>query len=215
MSETTGTATERDGRQAAGAATPAPARVWQKLAFRLRFTVPLLRPALLWNTFRLRLLGAAVGAGTLIPPDTQANWPHQLRFGTACHLEDGIAFKFADSWKPGPSIVFGDRVYLGRHAEFNITDRLEVGDDALIAAGCRFVDHDHGIALGVPMNQQDGPKAAIRVGRDVWIGANAVILKGVTIGDGAIVGAGAVVTKSVPANEIWAGVPARKIGERA
>jgi acetyltransferase-like isoleucine patch superfamily enzyme len=48
----------------------------------------------------------------------------------------------------------------------------------------------------------------IRVGRDVWIGANAIILAGVTIGDGAVVAAGAVVRRDVPAYTVVAGVPA-------
>ncbi len=49
------------------------------------------------------------------------------------------------------------------------------------------------------------------IGRDVWIGANAVILPGVTIGDGAVIAAGAVVTKDVPENTVAGGVPARVI----
>ena len=54
----------------------------------------------------------------------------------------------------------------------------------------------------------------IEIADNVWIGANAVILRGVTIGQGAVVAAGAVVTKKIPPNEIWGGLPARKIGER-
>lgn len=52
------------------------------------------------------------------------------------------------------------------------------------------------------------------IGNDVWIGSNVSILRGVTIGDGAVIGAGAVVTHDIAPYEIWAGVPARKIGQR-
>lgn len=52
------------------------------------------------------------------------------------------------------------------------------------------------------------------VGNGVWIGANAVILRGVRIGDGAVIAAGAVVAANVPEMEIWGGVPARKLGVR-
>jgi maltose O-acetyltransferase len=52
------------------------------------------------------------------------------------------------------------------------------------------------------------------IGDGVWIGANAIVLRGVKIGDGAVVAAGAVVTRDIPAYEIWGGIPARRIGER-
>jgi len=53
-----------------------------------------------------------------------------------------------------------------------------------------------------------------RLGAYSFVGVNAVVMPGVTIGEGTVIGAGAVVTKDVPAWEIWAGVPARKIGVR-
>lgn len=52
------------------------------------------------------------------------------------------------------------------------------------------------------------------IGNDVWVGANVVILQGVEIGDGAVIGASSIVTKNVPAFEVWAGVPAKKIKNR-
>jgi acetyltransferase-like isoleucine patch superfamily enzyme len=67
---------------------------------------------------------------------------------------------------------------------------------------------------GVPILFQGHEKKRVSIGKDVWIGANAVILPGVTIGDGAIIGAGAVVTGDVEPYSIVGGVPARKIGER-
>ena len=75
---------------------------------------------------------------------------------------------------------------------------MQIGNDSLIGLGTKFIDHDHGIQLGQLMRQQSGPEAAIVIGADVWIGDNVVILKGVSMGDGAIVAVGAIVTKSVP-----------------
>ena len=58
------------------------------------------------------------------------------------------------------------------------------------------------------------PQKRTKVGHDVWIGCDATLIAGVTVGDGAVVGAGAVVTKDIPPYEIWGGVPAKKIGAR-
>ena len=69
-------------------------------------------------------------------------------------------------------------------------------------------------ARWVDKNVNDSPFRKVRVGNDVWIGSRAMILGGVTVGDGAVVGAGAVVTKDVPAYAIVAGVPAKVIKYR-
>jgi acetyltransferase-like isoleucine patch superfamily enzyme len=68
--------------------------------------------------------------------------------------------------------------------------------------------------LGEPMRFQQGIYGPVVIEEDCWIGSHAVILKGVTIGAGAVVAAGAIVTKDIPPYTIAAGVPARVIGER-
>jgi acetyltransferase-like isoleucine patch superfamily enzyme len=75
---------------------------------------------------------------------------------------------------------------------------------------------NHGTKLnGVPMVFQKRTEADIKIGNDVWIGANSVITSGVSIADGAIIGAGSVVTKDVSANTIVGGVPAKFIKYRS
>ena len=64
------------------------------------------------------------------------------------------------------------------------------------------------------MNLQPNEAKPIRIGNDVWIGAHAVVLAGVTIGEGAVVGAGAVLKDNVPPYTIVGGVPAKVIGMR-
>jgi acetyltransferase-like isoleucine patch superfamily enzyme len=163
-----------------------------------------------------RMQGMHVGAGTLLPR-AHVTWPHQVLLGAYCALEHDIYFKFDGIWAPGPTIRIGDRVFIGFGCEFNVRRGMTIGADCLIASGCKFVDHDHATARrDVPMNAQaDGAEAEIILERDVWLGATVIVLKGVRIGEGAIVAAGAIVTKTIGAYEIWAGVPARKIGERA
>jgi acetyltransferase-like isoleucine patch superfamily enzyme len=175
-------------------------KVWKRLLF-------------LVNSVCWKLRGMKIGKGTFFS-NVIVSWPHQVSLGADCSLEHHIYFKYDGVWKTGPSIVIGDRVFIGAGCEFNIRKRIEIGSDSLIASGCRFIDHDHGLQEGVLMRTQQGPEAGIKVGADVWIGCNVIVLKGVNIGDGAVVAAGAVVTKSILLNEIWAGVPAKKIGER-
>ena len=168
------------------------------------------------RTARWRMMGMQIGRGTFLP-DVHVTWPHQVSLGKNCTLEHNIYFKFDGIWAPGPSIIIHDRVFIGFGCEFNVRQRVEIGADCLIASGCKFIDHDHGSSRrDIPMNQQtDGGEGEIVIAADVWIGANAVVLKGVRIGRGSIVAAGAVVTKEIGQYEIWGGVPARKIGERS
>lgn len=157
--------------------------------------------------------GMQVGVDTVLPK-LFVTWPHQVKIGSHCTLEELISFKFDGIRKPGPCIRIEDHVFVGAGCEFNIRLGIDVGADSLLASGCRFIDHDHGIVQGILMRNQHGPEKAIKIGSNVWLGCNVVILKGVEIGDGAVVAAGAVVTKSILPNEIWGGVPAKKIGER-
>lgn len=175
-------------------------RYWPQMSSCLRSTY-----------FRVR--GMRIGARTYMP-SVWVSWPHQVSLGRSCQLESGVRFKYDGPYKPGPSILISDRAFIGAGVEFNITERIEVGEDSLISAGVRFIDHDHATDPRILMRLQLCVGSPIVVGRDCWIGANTVILKGVHIGAGAIVGAGSVVTRCIPQGEIWAGVPARFIRRR-
>jgi acetyltransferase-like isoleucine patch superfamily enzyme len=90
---------------------------------------------------------------------------------------------------------------------FQGANGIEIGDDTLIAPGVKLVSANHD-----PHHLSQWISAfPIRIGKRCWFGANAVVLPGVTLGDGVIVAAGAVVTKIFPKGSILAGVPARAI----
>ncbi|RZK45171.1 MAG: acyltransferase [Hymenobacter sp.] len=172
---------------------------------------------MLWGLVRkcwYSLLGMKIGHGTTLS-SLYITWPHQVALGQDCLLEHDTYFKFDGVWQAGPAISIGDRVFIGAHCEFNVSCGITIGNDVLIASGCKFIDHNHGLALGIPMRMQSAPAAAIQLGADVWLGCNVIVLKGVVIGKGAVIAAGAVVTTSIPSQEIWGGVPARKIGQRS
>jgi acetyltransferase-like isoleucine patch superfamily enzyme len=91
---------------------------------------------------------------------------------------------------------------------------VTIGDNTMIGGNVRIFDHNfHSLDFRKRRNlaedQPDCRRAPVVIGQDVFIGTNAMILKGVTVGDRAIIGAGSVVSCNVPADEIWAGNPAR------
>lgn len=109
------------------------------------------------------------------------------------------------------SVNSGGRLVVGSgYASNNVTidcfERVVIGQGVAISKGVTIRDSDsHAI------NGKNPVSAPITIGNHVWIGLNATILKGVSIGDGAVVAAGAMVTRDVPANALVGGVPAKVI----
>lgn len=107
------------------------------------------------------------------------------------------------------NLIIGDRVFFNHNCSVTCAKRIEIGTGCNIANNVVIVDHDHNIgAYGVV---EGLCSSAVKIGNNVWLGANVVVLKGVTIGEGSIVAAGAVVRSAIPPYELWGGVPAKKI----
>jgi len=114
---------------------------------------------------------------------------------------------------PNPELRIGNRTFIGAKCIFSVARSIEIGDDVLIAGGCSISDYsghpldpDKRIA-GVQVDPQD--VRPVRIGNKAWLGRGAMILPGVTIGEGAVIGAAAVVTKDVPPGHICVGNPGR------
>lgn len=109
-------------------------------------------------------------------------------------------------------LVIGDRVVIGSHANIRASGgEIHIGHDCLIAQQVSLIASGHtlctqGLYRDAPW---DTTKTGVFIDENVWIGAGVTVLPGCTIGRNAVVGAGSVVTKSIPANEVWAGIPAK------
>ena len=123
---------------------------------------------------------------------------------------------------PTASLRCGENIYLGKNAHISQycclwagkNSKIVLGDNLLMGPGVKIFSLNHGINAEVPMNIQPPTEKDVMIGNDVWLGANTVVLAGVTIGDGAITAAGSVVTKDVPEYTIVGGNPAQIIKKR-
>lgn len=113
------------------------------------------------------------------------------------------------------AITIGDNMSVNTNVHIGGgSGRVTIGNNVQIGPNVVLRAADHGIAMGSLIRFQPHVGGEIVVEDDVWIGANAVILKNVTLGKGCVVAAGAVVTKDVEPYVVVGGVPARKISSR-
>lgn len=111
----------------------------------------------------------------------------------------------------GVNLRVGRNVFINHGCTLSDIGGIEIGDDVLIAPNVSLLSSGHPVD---PLDRRRRVTAApISIGRNVWIGAGATVLQGVTIGDDSVVAAGAVVVDDVPAATLVAGVPARVLRE--
>ncbi len=133
-----------------------------------------------------------------------------VHFGARCSIDRGLTIEASGIIDIGANTIFG------HHCTIAARSSVIVGQDCLIAELVSIRDHDHTSAhTGVPTRSQGEDVAPVRIGNNVWLGAKVTVLKGVSIGDGAIVGANAVVTSDLPPGAVAVGVPARMIRTRS
>lgn len=106
----------------------------------------------------------------------------------------------------GKNITIGKDVFINSGCHFQDQGGIEIGDGSLIGHNVVLATINHDLD---PKNNRKNHYAPIQIGKHVWIGSNATVLAGVTIGDWSVVAAGAVVTKDVPPYTVVGGVPAK------
>jgi acetyltransferase-like isoleucine patch superfamily enzyme len=176
-------------------------RVGQALAH------PLIRLARL--THLRAWAGPAVHASTQFDGPVQVNGRVALALGPHCRLGTGVHFD-----TPGGRIAVGSHVRINAGCVLVSYASISIGNDCLIGEYVSIRDANHGTVPGAPMRLQPHRSAPVVIGNNVWIGRGAVVLMGVTIGDGAVVAANSVVRRDVPANAIVGGAPAKLIRMR-
>jgi acetyltransferase-like isoleucine patch superfamily enzyme len=151
-----------------------------------------------------------IGKGFRVVGKFMPNGPGTLHLGNGVFSHGGPHPVTLFTHTRQAKIVVGNNVTLNG-ARFGCSELIEVGDDCILA-DCRIFDTDmHSTSPNRHLDEARVATAPVRLQRNVWIGAAAIILKGVTVGENSVVGAGAVVSHNVPANVIVAGNPARVV----
>jgi acetyltransferase-like isoleucine patch superfamily enzyme len=182
--------------------------------------------------YRARL--GALGRGCRIEPGVSFHYPGRIRIGDGTGIGRNVTLRANTEEDAGIElgrdvsindavvinanrgrVTLGDRSWLGPFCLVYGNGGVTIGSNVLVAGHSSINTVSHSIdRCDIPVNDQPVVIDPVVIEDDVWIGLNAVIMQGVTIGRGSIVGAGAVVNKPIPPWSIAVGVPARVIGRR-
>lgn len=170
----------------------------------LKFTIPVYI-RLFFNKIKLKSCGSKVYFEKNV---SIMRYKKNVTIGSNCVLKEGVKIC---SCNPDADICIGENTSIGYYTYIFASKNIQIGKDCMIAPFVYIVDSDHSIKKGINMNQQPNLVSPIKIGDDVWIGSHVTILRGVTIENGAVIGSKSVVNKNVGKNEVFAGVPAKKI----
>jgi len=155
-----------------------------------------------------------LGEGTIIYPLAKIVKPEVIEIGPHCRIDD-FTFIFG-----GRSIVIGKYVHIASFVSIIGGGELVVGDYVAITTGARLItgtDHYEGgsrMSTSLPLEQRNVKIGKIVIGKDAFVGTNAVVHPGVTIGEGAVIGSCSLVLQDCEPWTIYAGVPCKPIGKR-
>lgn len=180
------------------------------------------------------LILGTMGRGVVLGTGVTVRHPHKIRIGDGVVVDDACLLDAKGNANKG--ITIGSHAFVGRgtilsckdgdidlgeyanigvYCNISSNSRIRIGSKVLIGPHCSLFATAHNIDLADRSVLEQGWTArGIEIGDGAWLGAGVTVLDGCNIGRGAVVGAGAVVTKSVPAMTVAAGVPARAIRMR-
>ena len=127
------------------------------------------------------------------------------------HIGNGsfVEAPFKCDW--GIHISIGNNTFINYNCVFNDYGKISIGDNVLIGFNVMLITSTHPTDPNKRLEKRNDGVKNINIGNNVWLGAQVIVLPGITIGDNSVIGAGSVVTKDVPPNVIAAGNPCRII----
>jgi acetyltransferase-like isoleucine patch superfamily enzyme len=182
-------------------------------------------PSLLWR-WEAQLKGVEFQGGSVFlgRPLVSVTKGSRIVLGDGVRIASAVRANPLGCLQPSAlrAMAAGAQLILGRNVGISATvlcagASIEVGEGTIMGAGAMVLDHDFHRPVGDWdwADEHQANARPVKIGRGVFVGARAIILKGVTIGDRAVIGAAAVVTRDVPARHLAVGNPARVIPPNA
>lgn len=143
----------------------------------------------LWFLINLRVAGSVTfGKGCVVLN------PKKILFGKNVEIGNNVRLQ-------AESIFIGDNSFVGHNN--NIYGTVNIDSWFMSGPNVSIIGGNHGTVTGVPMAKQDSNSVGIRISRDVWVGANSVVLDGAFIESGVVVGAGSVIKSAIKSNAVY------------
>ena len=165
----------------------------------------------LWHHACLRAGVSRLAANTVVMGAVELHGNGRIEIGSECLIYPGLYLETDAEGR----IALGNRCVLSRGVHLSSRSAIILGDGCMIGEYVSIRDANHHYGNGLMVRDSGFSTAAITLGRNVWIGRGAVILPGVSIGDNTVIAANAVVNRSLPADVLAGGVPAKVLRKLA
>ena len=180
---------------------------WWPMLLQIFYREPLLR-------YRCTSLGRGVTVEGAIP---QVYGDGKIYIGSDSVIGSKNTWLVGFAWGGDAELIIGDRVSIGYQTTLSVATRLTIGSDTIMAPNVQIFDNpSHPLSPARRLRHEAlrlDECAPVTIGSNVWVGANSMIMRGVTIGDNSVIAAGAIVTRDVPPNTLVGGNPAKPIKE--